>query len=100
MKVTLRQHGGLAAGIARAPAMVDSASLPPAAKAELDRLVATERGKPASSLAAPGRARDAMSYAITIERDEETIVLRQSDVDMSPEFAALLDWLRRRTSVP
>jgi hypothetical protein len=37
-----------------------------------------------------------MSYTITLEEDGgEPTVLKQSDMTMSPSFAALLQWLER-----
>ncbi|MGW6080880.1 protealysin inhibitor emfourin, partial [Streptomyces sp. NPDC055186] len=43
----------------------------------------------------PGRARDAMSYTITVENNGRLTVLTQSDTTMTPEFAALLGWLEK-----
>jgi hypothetical protein len=45
----------------------------------------------------PGQARDAMSYTMTIEEDgAETTVITQSDINMSPAFADLMQWIDRR----
>lgn len=94
MKVTLAKHGGLAAGIFRPPRIVESSTLPEQVAAELAGLVAAVKTAPAVKEERPGRARDAMSYTITIEEDGgEPSVLRQSDITMSPSFAALLEWL-------
>ena len=54
----------------------------------------------ASAVSAPppvrsGRARDEMSYTITIEDDGSQTVLSQSDTAMSADFGKLLAWLRR-----
>jgi hypothetical protein len=96
MKVTLAKHGGLAAGIRRPLLIVDSAALPQPAAAELARLVAAVKAVPAVKEERPGRARDAMSYTITLEEDGgEPTVLKQSDTTMTPSFAALLQWLER-----
>jgi hypothetical protein len=97
MKVTLAKHGGLAAGIRRQPLIVDSATLPEPAEEALTRLVEAVKAAPTDHEERPGRARDAMSYTITIEESGgEPTVLRHSDVTMSPSFAALLQWLERR----
>jgi len=95
MKVTLSQHGGLAAGIhlSRPPKIVDATALDESAASELKRLSAS-----AVSAAAParsGRARDEMSYTITIDDDGRETVLSQSDTAMSAEFGKLLAWIQR-----
>ena len=95
MKVTLSRHGGQAAGVylQRPPQVVDSAALDGSEASELKRLVAA-----AVSAAAParsGRARDEISYTITIEDDGHQTVLSQSDTAMSADFGKLLAWLQR-----
>jgi hypothetical protein len=95
MKVTLSRHGGQAAGVylQRPPLAVDSAALDGSEASELKRLVAA-----AVSAVAParsGRARDEMSYTITIEDDGHQTVLSQSDTAMSADFGKLLAWLQR-----
>jgi Emfourin len=99
MKVTLSTHGGLAAGIRRPPLIVESSTLPKGAAAELAQLVAAVKAAPSVKEERPGRARDAMSYTITIEEDGgERSVINQSDTAMSPSFAALLEWLDRHSA--
>jgi hypothetical protein len=97
MKVKLAKYGGLAAGIRRPPLEVNSAELPDEAAAELERLVAEAKAAPQNQEERPGRARDAMSYTITVEEDDsgEPIVLRHSDVSDAPELVALRKWLER-----
>ena len=97
MKVTLSKHGGHAAGIylQRPPQVVDSAALDDSGASELKRLAAS-----AVSAAVParsGRARDEMSYTITIEDDGRETVLSQPDTAMSAEFGRLLAWLQRHS---
>jgi len=96
MKVILAQHGGQAAGIHlnRPPKVVDSAALDEPKAAELTGLVAAATSAP-SSAASTGRARDEMSYSITIQDQGGETVLSQSDTTMSAEFAKLLAWLQR-----
>ena len=80
MKVTLATHGGQAAAIniRLPPRVVDSEALPEPAAGELSR--------------------DAMSYMITIEERGQSTTLAQSDVTMSAQFAALLNWLQRHAA--
>ncbi|MFJ4526376.1 protealysin inhibitor emfourin [Streptomyces sp. NPDC088810] len=94
MKVSLARHGGQAAAIRlrQPPDVVDTDTLPQPAAAELTRLVAA--ALPAGGEDRPGRARDAMSYTITVENNGHTTDLTQSDTTMSPPFAALLNWLQ------
>ncbi len=98
MKVSLAQHGGLAAGIRlnSPPQTIDSAALDEPKAAELRELVA------AASSASPGAARsaktrDEMSYTITVQEDGRETVLSQSDTTMSAEFGQLLAWLQRQS---
>ncbi|WP_329192347.1 MULTISPECIES: protealysin inhibitor emfourin [unclassified Streptomyces] len=94
MRVTLAAHGGLAAAsnLRRPPEALDTDALPEDAAAELARLVAAAAAEPEAE--GPGRARDAMSYTITVEDGGRTTVLKQSDAAMTHSFAALLTWLR------
>lgn len=93
MKVTLATHGGQAAAIhlRLPPKVLNADALPDNAAAELSRLVAA--AVPVAEEDQPGRARDAMSYTITVEEGGRSTVLTQSDATMSPAFAALLSWL-------
>ena len=99
MRVTLATHGGQAAGIhLRMPArVVDSDTLPEPAAKKLSELVAAAKVVDVSD-APGGRARDAMSYTITVEDRGRSTVLTQSDVTMSREFADLLAWLQEHTA--
>jgi emfourin len=96
MKVTLVQHGGLAAGInlQRPPQVVDAAALDGAEAAELRALADAATAAPAATTPG-GKARDEQSYVITIEDQGRETVLSQSDTTMSAEFGKLLAWLRR-----
>ncbi|MEU9176166.1 protealysin inhibitor emfourin [Streptomyces sp. NPDC048550] len=93
MKVTLESYGGLAAAIRRRPAVLDTAALPENAAAELTQLVAAAVTMPVEGRA--DRARDAMTYTITMEDEGQATVLEQSDAAMSPAFATLLTWLKK-----
>ncbi|MEU6527237.1 protealysin inhibitor emfourin [Streptomyces sp. NPDC046924] len=96
MKVTLATHGGQAAAIRLRlpPKALDTDTLPTKTAAELAELVAAA-GPAAEEERPPGRARDAMSYTITVENNGRLTVLTQSDTTMTPEFAALLGWLEK-----
>jgi len=95
MKVIFAQYGGQAAGIyqQRPPLVIDTLALDEDKANELKDLVAAASSAPprAPNL---GRARDEMSYKITIEQDGRETVLSQSDTTMSAEFGKLLAWLR------
>ena len=100
MKISLAKHGGFAAGIRRPPLSVESSSLSEQTAAELTRLVAAVKAAPAEAERGPGRARDAMSYTLTLEENNgEKTVFRASDVTMSPPFAALLQWVENHSAV-
>ena len=96
MKIILAQHGGQAAGINlnRPPKVIDSVALDEPKAAELKDLVAAATSAP-SSAASSGKARDEMSYTITIQDQGRETVLSQSDTTMSADFGRLLAWLRR-----
>jgi hypothetical protein len=100
MRVTLATHGGQAAGIYRGmpPRVVDSDKLPEPAAEKLSRLVAAAMAVDVSG-ASDKRARDAMSYTITVEDSGRSTVLAQSDVTMSREFGELLAWLQEHTAL-
>jgi hypothetical protein len=100
MRVTLATHGGHAAGIylQRPPHVVDTETLPEPAAEKLSRLVAAAKAVEVSAAASDERARDAMSYTITVEDRGRSTVLAQSDVTMSREFAELLAWLQEHTA--
>ena len=97
MRVSLATHGGIAAGInlRRPPAVVYSARLVPPAVEELSRLVAAVRAEPTP--AGGERARDAMTYVITVDDGRSPASFTVSDATMTPAFAALIGWLRDHT---
>ena len=103
MRVTLATHGGLAAPVLAGlpPDVVDTHALPESAAAELSRLVAAAVPTTAAAAGNPEPRKhvpDAMSYSITVEEGGHSSVLVQSDADMSPEFAALLRWLKEHVA--
>ncbi|MFF7500134.1 protealysin inhibitor emfourin [Streptomyces lavendulae] len=80
-------------GVPRPPQVLETATLPEDAAAELARLVAAAVSM--SGQEQDDRARDAMSYSITVEDGDRTTALEQSDGAMPPAYAALLTWLRK-----
>ncbi|WP_327180754.1 protealysin inhibitor emfourin [Streptomyces sp. NBC_01334] len=94
--MSLETYGGLAAAtnLRRPPEVLDTDALPETAAAELAQLLAAAASMPQGDQA--GRARDAMSYTITVDDGDRVTVLEQSDAAMTPAFAALLTWLKRR----
>jgi hypothetical protein len=97
VKVILTKHGGFAAGIRRRPQVLDSGTLAEIESRELSGLAAALKATRPVENEGPGRARDAMSYTITLEEGERSDVFLQSDTNMSPEFNDLLLWLERRS---
>ena len=100
MKVTLATHGGQAAGInlCLPPREVEADALPPAAAAELARLLAAARATPAPKDERAGRGGDVMSYTITVDDGGQQTVLKQSDTAMTPAFDALRSWLEKQSA--
>jgi hypothetical protein len=100
VKVMLETYGGLAAPITmrQPPVVLDTNHLAPEAEAEVSQLV-----QAAASTARPpkgsGLVSDAMSYTVTVDDGQRQITFNASDVTMSPEFAALLSWIRSHLSL-
>ncbi|MFI7601441.1 protealysin inhibitor emfourin [Actinoplanes sp. NPDC049681] len=96
MRVTLQEHGGLAAAINRVAAVrvADTRLLLPEQAEELARLTDAALGTDAAPPAGPAAARDAMSYTVTVEDAGTTRVLTGSDTDASPQFAHLVRFLQ------
>jgi hypothetical protein len=97
MKISLAKHGGQTAGmfLGRPPRILDTGTLPPSAAEELAKLVEAAKATVATPGTEPGRARDVMSYTITVEDSGYQTALKQSDTTMSPAFRNLLAWLER-----
>ncbi|MFJ3718038.1 protealysin inhibitor emfourin [Streptomyces sp. NPDC090057] len=96
MRLTLETFGGLAAvtDLRRPPKVLDTDALPETATAELTRLLEEAASTPQEE--PPDHARDAMSYTLTVRTGDHVRVLEQSDAAMTPAFAELLTWLKRR----
>jgi hypothetical protein len=95
MLVMMETHGGYAAGIRRAPIVVDASTLSPEAREELARLVEAVQSNSAQPERDSRRMRDAMSYTITITDNDRDVVLEADDGAMPSEFADLRRWLQR-----
>lgn len=96
MKVTLQKQGGLAGGFEWPHQVVDSSNLPGSAASDLEQLAAAVKSAPVVDDASRARARDSMTFTITIDDNSaEPTVVEQPDTAMSATFAALVDWLER-----
>ncbi|MET7682329.1 protealysin inhibitor emfourin [Streptomyces sp. NPDC005423] len=98
MKVTWETYGGQAAAVRLGlpPQSLNSDALPEDSAEELDRLVAA--AVPEAEEKRPSRARDAMSYTITVEDGGRSTAVTRSDATMTPAFAALLSWLEQHAA--
>ncbi|MET9894348.1 protealysin inhibitor emfourin [Streptomyces sp. NPDC006465] len=98
MKVTWETYGGQAAAIRLGlpPKVLDTDALPEDMARELDRLVAAALSEAEEKR--PDRARDVMSYTVTVEDGGHSTALTRSDVTMTPAFAALLGWLEKHAA--
>ena len=95
-KITLVTVGGMSAAFAAPPTVVHENELDDDARNHLQKLVAAADDESARAEAdEPGPMRDAQSYEISIEVDDEpAVVLSATDGSVSPEFAQLRDWIR------
>jgi hypothetical protein len=91
MKITLKQYGGLAAAVSRPPLVLDTAELGgQGAEVEaLARTVSTQSGSPGSPHP------DEPGYTLTIAGDDGTHEISSMGTGASPEFAALVQQIRR-----
>ena len=97
MKVSLAKHGGQAAGIllGRPPQVLETSTLSPTTAKEISGLIEAATAASPVYENSPGRARDAMSYTITVEDGDHQTVLKCSDTTISRDFANLLALLER-----
>jgi hypothetical protein len=97
MKVSLAKHGGQAAGIllGRPPRVLDTSTLPPTTAEEICRLVEAATAVSPAEEDGSRRARDAMSYTITVEDGDRQTVFKCSDTNLSHALANLLVLLER-----
>ena len=95
MRVSLATHGGMAAPIIRRlpPHVLDTEQLPADDARELLRLIAAATADPGGT-PPPSRARDAMSYTVTVGDAPHSTTLTGADTTMSPAFGALVDWMQ------
>lgn len=92
MKVSFAKHGGQAAGIflGRPPQVLDTSTLPPEAAEEICRLIEAATALSPTEEQGPERARDVISYTITVEEGGHQSVLKCSDTNKSHVLAKLL----------
>jgi hypothetical protein len=99
MKITLKQYGGLAAAVRKAPLTLDTAELGER-RDEVDSLARTvwaQSGAQAAARSAPPRMPhpDEMGYTLTIAGDEGTHEVRSMESAASPELSRLVEQVRR-----
>jgi hypothetical protein len=99
MKITLKQHGGLAAAVRKAPLTLDTAELGNR-RDEVDSLARTVSAQCAAQSAAesnPARLPhpDEMGYTLTIAGEHGTQEVRSMEGAASPELARLVEQVRR-----
>jgi hypothetical protein len=102
MRIRLRRSGGFA-GLQTPPVEIDSQQLPADKAHELEQLVTQARlfEPPAGSgpstgsepAAAPGPARDAFQYDLSIEDGGRSQAVRLHEGAMHPDAARLVQWL-------
>lgn len=97
MKITLAKHGGWQAQLRLPPHVIDGASLNAAEVNELTRLLAGAKAAPDAPGERSARAPEAMKYTITIEDGGEPTLLRQTDTNLTPAFAALMTWIEQHS---
>jgi hypothetical protein len=95
MKITLKQAGGIAAAIRRAPLVLDTAALD-ASRGEIEGLARAVAVQPMAAAAAHP---DEMAYTLTIEDSEGAHEVRSLEHSASPEFGRLVAEVRRRGKV-
>jgi outer membrane lipoprotein SlyB len=97
MKVKLSTWGGLAAAISQRDQTLALTSLP-ADDAQRAQALATQVIAQGSA-SVNAKVRDTRSYELTIEKDDGTTTqVEQSDGSMTPEFAELMQLVRRHRS--
>ena len=94
MKITLMKEGGMA-GMPHPHRVFDSTTLPKPAAGELTQLVSAAKAGMNTGKRDAAKARDAMTFTITVEDGSAPTVISQTDMNMSPAFAALLGCLER-----
>src|SRR5688572_18773100 len=97
MHITLKTHGGFAAGIQRLPSSIDTAALDEREAARVEHLVQSVMGA-AAKAPPPSRAiPDAMTYTLTVKDGDGVRTIKVSDNDMTPELGELIDYLEQQT---
>ena len=91
MKITLKQHGGLAAAVRRPPLLLDTTELGDQ-RGEVEGLASTVS---AQSIAPGPPHPDEMGYTLIITGDDGTHEVRSTESAASPEFSRLVQHVRR-----
>jgi hypothetical protein len=94
MLITLKTHGGFAAGVARQPRTLDTAALDEREAARVQHLVQSVMETPET--APPSRALpDAMTYTLTVQEGDRVRAIKVSDTSMTPALGELIDCLEQ-----
>ncbi|HVR07750.1 MAG TPA: protealysin inhibitor emfourin [Thermoanaerobaculia bacterium] len=104
MRIRLRRSGGFA-GLQTPPVEIDSQQLPADKARELEQLVTRARlfeppagsgtAQPAAA-PAPGPARDAFQYDLSIDDGGRSQAVRLHEGSMHPDAARLVQWLAQQ----
>jgi hypothetical protein len=95
MKITLKQYGGLAAAVRKAPLTLDTAELGKG-RDEVDSLARAVWAQIGAQPVPPQMPHpDEMGYTLTIACDEGTHEVRSMESAASPELSQLVEQVRR-----
>src|SRR5688572_4727180 len=95
MHITLKAHGGLAAGIQRPASSIDTAALDERESARVEHLVQSVMDA-AAAPPPPWPSPDAMTYTLTVKEGGRVRTIKVSDNDMTPELGELIDYLEQQ----
>ena len=97
MKITLTEAGGWSAGVGPTCKTIDFSLLDSAyceaGKSLVEKLMNSNLHSPANT----SRARDAMTFDLSIEEKGKTTVCSAISTELSPEFAELVGWIKKQT---
>ncbi len=96
MKITLSEEGGWSAGVGPTSKTIDLGLLDPHHSQAGILLVEKLMNVCSESPAKSSRARDDMTFAITIEENGKTKLFSANSTALSPEFGELLGWIKQQ----
>jgi hypothetical protein len=95
VRAILREFGGPIDPTGRRAQVADTNEISKEKAEEFARLVAAAKTQPIVTETGTGQGRDMMTYSITIEEDDQTSVLKQSDATRSQAFIDLQAWIKQ-----